>query len=255
MQSVTTSRYCTPSSEMPRTSWEMALISAGASSAWKRLSRASERTKEAAFSREPGSSSGSKKLCMTPRPPAPRSRVSSKTSTWRTRATRALKAFARSSDPLGHSWTSLRKVFMAPRLTPACWMSGLLENISARISRVRTRMGPLCVSSRSSIGCKQSSFSMLRAQSRSSQHLSISSSAVAMASFVLSLDLICSTASCMILFGSSICPNASSKALSRNALSSSDSGLNSDGAVPSWYFVLQANNPGQFITFACTQRK
>mmetsp|Transcript_59570 Transcript_59570/g.177244 ORF Transcript_59570/g.177244 Transcript_59570/m.177244 type:complete len:311 (-) Transcript_59570:31-963(-) len=247
VHSVTTSRYCIPSSTMPRRSGATALISAAASSAWKRPSVARERTKEAAFSRDRASSSGSRNDRMMAMPPAPLSRVSSKTATWRTSATRARKALARSSEPRGHSPTNLTKTFMAPRLTPACWMSGLLLSRSARISSARTRMGPLCVCRRSMSGCRPLSFSTLRAQSTSSQHLSRTSRAVAMLSSVRSFELICSIASRMILFGSSIFPNASSIAFSRKALSSSESGLNCDGAVPSWYFVLQARRPGQFI--------
>mmetsp|Transcript_53969 Transcript_53969/g.167257 ORF Transcript_53969/g.167257 Transcript_53969/m.167257 type:complete len:235 (+) Transcript_53969:456-1160(+) len=232
---------------MPRRSNVTALINATASSAWKRPSAARDRTKEAAFSRDLASSSGSKKASMSRMPPAPLSRVSSKTAAWRTRATRALKALARSSEPLGQALTTPRRVFMAPRLTPASCILGLLQSSSARISSVRTRMGPSWLSSRSSSGCSPLSFSTFRAQSTSSQHLSRTSRAVAMPSSVRSWDVICAMASCMTLFGSSILPNASSIAFSRNSLSSSDMGLNFDGAVPSWYFVLQASNPGQFI--------
>mmetsp|Transcript_2600 Transcript_2600/g.5170 ORF Transcript_2600/g.5170 Transcript_2600/m.5170 type:complete len:258 (+) Transcript_2600:298-1071(+) len=228
------SRYCRPSSVMPLMSCVMAPIIATASSAWKRPSVASERTKEAAFSRDLASSSGSRKLRMIPTPPAPRSSVSSNTSTWRTRATRALKALPRSSEAFGQSLMILRQAFMAPRLTPACWMLGLLEKSRARTSSVRTRMAPECVSRRSISGWRPLSFSMLRAQSTSSQHLSITSSAVAMLSSVLSFEFICAMASCMILFGSSILPKASSMAFSRNSLSSSESGLKFDGLVPSW---------------------
>mmetsp|Transcript_14580 Transcript_14580/g.41662 ORF Transcript_14580/g.41662 Transcript_14580/m.41662 type:complete len:218 (-) Transcript_14580:122-775(-) len=197
-----------------------------------RASVAIDHANDSAFSCVLGSSAGSRQLTTRPTPPSSLRSSSSKASTWRTRATRALKAFARSSEPSSDSLAMLRNLPKQPRLKPTSWIFGLFCSSSEKMSSVRARN---CgwLPSRSSSGCTPSSFSMFRAQSRSSQHLSITSRAVAMPSFVRSCALICWMASAITWFGSSSLPKASSMAFSRNSRSSSDNCLKLLGAVPS----------------------
>mmetsp|Transcript_75934 Transcript_75934/g.246430 ORF Transcript_75934/g.246430 Transcript_75934/m.246430 type:complete len:347 (-) Transcript_75934:24-1064(-) len=206
--------------------------------------------KLAAFSRVLGSSAGSRSAANSATPPSDLRRVVSCATNDLTSAMRVRKAFDLSSDAFSASRVNFKKMPMAPLLMPASCMFGLLENSSAKISNPRILTDPSTLTTMSRSACRPSSFSTLRATSGSSQSLSMTSKAVAMLSFVLSSDLICAIASINTLFGSSTFPKASSIACSKNFLSSSDIFVNFEGAVPSWYLVLQANKPGQLSAIA-----
>mmetsp|Transcript_16890 Transcript_16890/g.37119 ORF Transcript_16890/g.37119 Transcript_16890/m.37119 type:complete len:250 (+) Transcript_16890:216-965(+) len=220
------------------------------SSATSRPSPARDRKKDAAFSLVLASSLTSSISMTSPMPSAPRSSASSNASHERTKPTRARKAFDRSSEATGAPLVRSRNSFMKPCFTPIDWMSGLFENRSARISSVRQRMGPSNVPQSSSMAFRPPSFSTLRATSGSSAQRSMISRDVMTLSGVRSAALACLIASAKILLGSSILLKASSIAFSKNFLFSSDILVKFDGAVPSWYWVLQAIRPGQLTAIS-----
>mmetsp|Transcript_119704 Transcript_119704/g.298541 ORF Transcript_119704/g.298541 Transcript_119704/m.298541 type:complete len:321 (+) Transcript_119704:279-1241(+) len=244
-QPANVSLYCTPSEATPASKDATAGTRVPASSSLRTPLLAKDTTKETTFSRVLDSSSRLSSSTRSVKPPSDLSRASSWASRCRTSATKARKAFDLSSEPMGDSRVSCKKSCMPPRFTPASWMLGLLEKRSARSSKVRGLMEPPWERERSSNVWTPSSFSMLRATSGSSQRRSMTSNAVQMLASVLSSARICPRASNTTLFGSSIWPKASSMAFSKNSLSSSVIFLNCEGAVPSWYLVLQASRPGQ----------